>query len=434
MKKIVILGGGESGVGAALLAAKKGIECLVSDYGPIAPSYKKELEAYNIPFEEKGHSFEKFGKADYVVVSPGIPDNSKVVQWCIEHNLQVVSEIEFAYPFYDGNIIGITGSNGKTTTASLIYHLIRDEDYDVGLGGNIGYSFSRMLTDDVTYEWLVLELSSFQLDRIHDFKADIGVLLNITADHLDRYDYDIAKYAAAKWNLAKAVKKEGHLIINDDDLWIKRMEQANPVQTKIHRLSAIVPINTLSSKEDEEKFEMKLKGKHNEFNAAVAIKCAGLLGIDPESIKARLHSFDAIEHRMEMVAQIDEVTFINDSKATNVDAAMYALESVDAPVIWIAGGTDKGNDYSVMADVVSRKVSALICLCADDSRLLSAFRQIVPVVESTTQMDQAIVLAIKYARPGSTVLLSPACASFDLFDNYEHRGEAFKESINKIVN
>jgi len=430
---VIIIGGGESGTGAALLAKKLKIDAFVSDFGIIQNKYKDELINNNIPFEEEGHSFEKFDKADLVVISPGIPSDSKIISYCTEKGKEIISEIEFAYRFYGGRIIAVTGSNGKTTTVSLVYHLIKDSGFSVALGGNIGYSFSRILSAKKDYDWIVLELSSFQLDGISSMKVEIGVILNISPDHLDRYDYDMTKYARSKWILAQSVLEDGHLIINEDDHWINQLEQEFPVKANIHRLSANIPNTTLSSKDDDLTFEIKLKGRHNLFNASVAVLCAQILAIDNKLIFNRLRTFSAIEHRLESVLVHNGVEYINDSKATNVDSTKYALEAMEAPLIWIAGGTDKGNDYSTIQRLVSEKVKILICLCKDDSKLKEAFKISVADIHTTETMDEAIQIAKANARNGDIVLLSPACASFDLFKNYEHRGKAFKESVLKIV-
>ena len=432
MKSITVLGGGESGVGAALLAKKKGIQVFVSDYGTIAEKYKEELIINNIPFEEKGHDFERIETTDLIVKSPGIPDTSEVIKHFRLRHKKIVSEIELASRFYEGKVIAITGSNGKTTTTSMIYHLISSSGLKVGLGGNIGHSFARLLSKDERYDWVVLELSSFQLDQIDSFSAEIAIILNITPDHLDRYDYDMNKYAQAKWNLARHTSPHGHLIINSDDEWTSKMQKAFNVECEIISFAANDTSQKLPSKEGEiveiEK-HISLLGRHNVFNAVVATRVAQLLDLTTADILDRLGTFKAIEHRLEPVATIGGVRFVNDSKATNVDSVMVALESMTAPVIWIVGGVDKGNDYAVLDSLVKQKVKAIICLTKDDAKIRKAFTPSVASISTTENVDDCVKMALEQADEGDVVLLSPACASFDLFNNYIHRGQAFKESI-----
>jgi len=350
MQSIAVLGAGESGIGTALLAKKRNIKVFVSDYGTITQDYKTELEDNNIPFEEKGHSFEKIVNVDLIVKSPGIPDTAEIITKLRLRHKEIISEVEFAYRFYTGKIIAITGSNGKTTTTSLVNHLLQGSKLKVGLGGNIGHSFARLLSTDIDYEWVVLELSSFQLDNIISFSAEIAIILNISPDHLDRYDHTMYKYAYAKWRLAMGVSESNHLILNEDDEWLKLMGIAFPVQAKVHKINAI-DLKNSKSKDLEIKFEnFKLKGNHNRFNAVAAAKAASLAGISDQLISERLSSFSALEHRLEPVAVINGVEFINDSKATNVDSVVVALESMEGPVIWIAGGVDKGNDYALLEE------------------------------------------------------------------------------------
>ncbi|MBT8190564.1 MAG: UDP-N-acetylmuramoyl-L-alanine--D-glutamate ligase [Saprospiraceae bacterium] len=432
MERIAVLGAGESGVGTALLAMKNGYEVFVSDYGEIPGKYKEELKINNIPFEEKGHSFEILEKANLIVKSPGIPERSEVVRHFRLRGKKIISEIEWASRFFGGRIIGITGSNGKTTTTSMIYHLLSEEIPGVGMGGNIGTSMARLLCGDEKFEILVLELSSFQLDDIEDIRFDIGVILNITADHLDRYDYNIEKYADAKWNLALSVKAAGDLVINGDDPMITKRLSTVPANVSVHKLSANFPMTSLPSKDGDLLFEMNLKGRHNLFNANIAAKVAELMDVDNSVIIDRLKSFDAIEHRLESIGIFDGVEYINDSKATNVESSVYALEAMNKPVIWIAGGTDKGNDYSSLVPVAGNKVKAMICLCVDDTKLRSSFESVVDKMATTRDMKEAILLSRKWAEDEDVVLLSPACASFDLFDNYEHRGREFKNVVLNI--
>ncbi|NNE25871.1 MAG: UDP-N-acetylmuramoyl-L-alanine--D-glutamate ligase [Saprospiraceae bacterium] len=433
MKSIAVLGGGESGIGAALLAKAKKLEVFVSDFGSISEEHKDILKNKNIPFEEGGHSIDKIESADIIVKSPGIPEEAKVIRHFRLRQKTIISEIEFASRFYTGKIIGVTGSNGKTTTTSLIYHLINNADAVVGIGGNIGYAFSRLLLDDIDYDWVVLEMSSFQLDDICNLQIDIGVILNITADHLDRYQFDIDRYADAKWRLAEAIRPNGHLILEKENKMINTRLESYRKDVQVHRLSAINPMITLPSKEGSDSFEIQLKGKHNLFNAAVAVLVARLYGCSDAQIIRNLSSFKAIEHRMELVISHNEIDYINDSKATNVESALKALEGLNQTVIWIAGGTDKGNDYQVMESVVQSRVKMLICLCVDDSKLRSAFDKIVDKIVSVTTMREAVDLATKNAKQGDVVLLSPACASFDLFDNYKHRGDSFRDEVLKMT-
>lgn len=432
MKSIAVIGAGESGIGAALLAKKNKIDVMVSDYGTIPENYKKELFENDIPFEEKGHTLEKLVKADVIVKSPGIPDSSEVMRFFRLRHKKIISEIEFAYGFYDGNIIGITGSNGKTTTSKLCHHVLKHSDLKIGLGGNIGYSFARMLTNDSGYDWVVLELSSFQLEEINEFDADVSVILNITPDHLDRYDYDFSKYAQAKWRLVQKSTKDALVILNGDDPTSMQLLEKEPIQQKALVLTSD-KIKTLVSKDAGAEFEIRLKGKHNLYNAAVAVQIARHLKMSDEMIQEAILSFEAIEHRMETVAHVDGVEFINDSKATNVEASYVALDAVDAPVVWIAGGTDKGNDYSSLLDLVREKVVSIICLTKDDSKLLDAFSSLGKKMIRTEDVRVAVREAMKVIDKGC-VLLSPACASFDLFKNYEDRGDQFKKAVSEYIN
>ena len=433
MKRVAILGGGESGISAALLAKKNNIEVFVSDYGTMSEKNKDALRNKEIPFEEKGHTIDKIEGADIIVKSPGIPEEAKVIRHFRLRQKTIISEIEFASRFYKGKIIGVTGSNGKTTVTSLIHHVLKTTNSRVGVGGNIGYAFSRLLLEDSDYEWLVLEISSFQLDDIQDLKIDIGIILNITADHLDRYQYDIEKYADAKWHLAEAVIPGGHLILEKENELINRRLLAFREDVQIHRLSAINPMNTLASKEGNVSFEIQLKGKHNLFNAGVAATVAQIFGCSVSHTVDRLSSFKAIAHRMELVLNLQGIDYINDSKATNVESALKALEGLDQAIIWIAGGTDKGNDYTVLLNEVRSKVKMLICLCVDDSKLRSAFSEVVDTITTVRSMQDAVSLAVENAKTGDAVLLSPACASFDLFNNYEHRGDSFREEVLKLT-
>ena len=435
MKSVVILGGGESGVGASLLAKKKNINVFVSDYGQITDGYKKELKENNIPFEERGHSIDKIINAELIVKSPGIPDTAEILTKLRLRHKEIVSEIEFAYRFYDGKIMAITGSNGKTTTTSMVYHIMSQSDMRIGLGGNIGHSFARLLCKQLKYDWVVLELSSFQLENIQTFSAEIAALLNITPDHLDRYDQTLFKYACAKWNLALSVPKSGALVLNHDDDWLKVMMAAQPVDSNVIGMTLqSEPIAGVESIDvDSVLRSIKLKGSHNAYNAAVAMRMCELAGMESKVVKTALQDFAAIEHRLEIVEVVDGVELINDSKATNVDSVVVALKAVAGPIVWVAGGVDKGNDYSALLPLVREKVKAIICLTKNDVKIRTAFSTEVEQIITTTDTDICVRDCMAIAEKGDTVLLSPACASFDLYNNYEHRGNEFKNSIRKYI-
>ncbi|MFT4567390.1 MAG: UDP-N-acetylmuramoylalanine--D-glutamate ligase [Saprospiraceae bacterium] len=428
-EKVVIIGGAESGVGAALLAKKNNYEVFVSDYGKIADKYKNELTENNIPFEEKGHTIERLIDAGFVIKSPGVPDTAPVLSSLNEKGLRGVSEIEFGYLFYAGKLIAITGSNGKTTTSGLIYHVLKTAGFDVEIGGNYGISFARILTNRVP-EYMVLELSSFQLDNIEKFRPDISVVLNITADHLDRYDYDIKNYAAAKMRIAKNQTSEDHYIFNADDDLITEFNSQLPIRAHKHGIDEKEYKYGITSKEDDQQFEINIKGKHNLFNARCAVEVARILEISESDIAKGLSTFVNEPHRLETVAIINGVTFINDSKATNVDAVTYALDAIERDIIWIAGGTDKGNDYSPLYDLAKNRVKVLICLGRENRKLVQSFARYIPVIIESTKVSNVVDAAIDLAKAGDTVILSPACASFDLFDSYVDRGEQFKQAVN----
>ena len=428
MESVVVLGGGESGVGAALLAKKKKYSVFVSDYGSITEKYKKELKENNIPFEEGGHDIEKIVTADVIVKSPGIPEKSEIIRRIRLAGIEIISEIEFASRFYEGKIGAITGSNGKTTTTSLVHHLLCESDLTIGLGGNIGHAFSRLLVSEVIYDWIVLEISSFQLDDVKSFSADLGMILNITPDHLDRYDYIMQAYAEAKWKLAESVKATGSLFLNSDDVWLQKLAANNELNSKINWISYLDPLDENSLV----KRYLKLKGKHNAFNALMAVGVAREVGLSEDMIKRGLESFEAIPHRMESFAIIDGVEFINDSKATNIDSVSVALEAMDKPVIWIAGGVDKGNDYKIIEQVVKSKVKGIICLTKDDTKIRAVFEDLDISIKTTEDVRDSVSISMKMAKKGDVVLLSPACASFDLFDNYIDRGDQFKRSVREF--
>lgn len=427
---IVILGGGESGVGAALLAKNKEKEVFVSDFGEIKTQYKNELKKAQIDFEESGHDFEKLGKATLVVKSPGVPEKAEVIQFFREKKIPIVSEIEYGAEYYTGTIIGITGSNGKTTTTGLVHHILECGGKNVQIGGNYGISFCRLLLNEMP-EYVVLEISSFQLDDIDAFNPDISILLNITPDHLDRYNYQFENYIDAKFKIVANQGAENVFIYNGDDTEItKRLKEKIKDQKTVRILSEDYK-NGIASKDGSGKFKLTLKGQHNLFNALCAVEAARVVGVSEVEIAQALSSFKNAPHRLETVALIDNVEFINDSKATNVDATYYALSAMDKGVIWIAGGTDKGNDYSVLFPLVTQKVIGLICLGKDNEKLKKSFEGKVDILLETQQLEEAVRWAKHLAVNGEAVLLTPACASFDLFKNYIDRGDQFKEAVLK---
>lgn len=429
--EIIVLGGGESGVGAARLAHRKGMKVMVSDRGTIRPEYKRELEEYGIPYEEGRHSEPLIYRAREVIKSPGIPDQVPLIRNLRERGIPVIGEIEFAYRYSRAKLIGITGTNGKTTTTRLTHHLLQSGGLDADLGGNVGTSFARNLLErEAAIQ--VLELSSFQLDNIVDFKADIGLLLNISPDHLDRYDYRMERYVAAKFNLLRNMGPEDLFLYNSDNEWITGHLKKDSTTAQLRAINSkyIVDGRLEAGGLNFDINNPALRGQHNAMNACFAVEVARELGLGREAIQAGLDSFRNEAHRMELVASVAGVAFINDSKATNVDAAYYALEAMDSPVIWIAGGQDKGNDYAPLKPLVAQKVRALICLGKDNEVLKRAFQDQVqgPIVEVLSAAE-AVQQARRLARPGDTVLLSPACASFDLFKNYQDRGDQFKAAV-----
>jgi len=426
---IVIIGAGESGIGAALLAKKNDEPVYVTDAGIIKENYKQELINNKIDFEESGHDFDRLKNAKLAIVSPGIPDTAKPIQVLKEAGIEIISEIEYGYRNTDATIIAITGSNGKTTTTGLIYHILRDAKYDVAVGGNYGIAMCRVLATQKP-KYFVLELSSFQLERVDTFKADIAILLNISPDHLDRYEYNMDLYVAAKMNIVNNQTEENTIIYNGDDKYI----QSN-LSNRILPSTRRIPLSTkdyeagLVSTDTDLVFETQLKGVHNLFNATCAIAACRELGVTETQIASGLATFTNMPHRMEPITVIKGVQYINDSKATNVDAVFYALDAMTTPVIWIAGGADKGNDYGQIEQLVRDKVKVLICLTAYPEALTTAFGNILDEIIITEDVDEAIRAATHYAEEGDTVLLSPACASFDLFTNYMDRGEQFRISV-----
>jgi UDP-N-acetylmuramoylalanine--D-glutamate ligase len=437
--QIVILGAGESGVGAALLAQAKGYNVFVSDYSEIKKAYRDELSENNILFEENGHSAEKILSTDIIVKSPGISDKAKIVQKAIAKGIEVISEIEFAYRFTRKTIIAITGSNGKTTTTLLIHHLLVAAGYKAALTGNVGSSLARHVIKDEA-DILVVELSSFQLDGMVDFKAGIAVLLNITPDHLDRYDYDFEKYAQSKLRIVNNMTPADLLVYNleDDELFNRKTDLPEELVLKTISISkesdayasnGDLVFNSASGLMIVPKEALPLRGEHNQMNLMAAITVALAYDVDRETIISALSSFKNQPNRLEYIANINGVEFVNDSKATNVEAVYYALGSYDQPIVWIAGGQDKGNDYGQIKELVEKKVKAMVCLGLDNAKLVEFFSGSVDNISQTTTVEEAAEMAFNYAQSSDIVLLSPACASFDLFDNYAQRGEMFKEAV-----
>lgn len=443
MKRLVILGGGESGVGTALLGKEKGFEVFVSDKGIIKKKYKDVLLNNEIEFEEKKHTELKILNADLVMKSPGIPDKVELIKKIRTANIQVVSEIEFASRYTDATLVAITGSNGKTTTATLTHHIL-SQDLDVGLAGNIGDSFAKQLLKE-NHQNYVLEVSSFQLDDISQFQPKIAVLTNITPDHLDRYDYKFENYIVSKFRIVENQTSKDYFIYDADDPIITEWLQEHSIQSKLLPFSlkneikegAYYNNNEITITIDNNKLIMPtknitLEGKHNIKNAMAASTVAHLLKIRKQTIRESLENFQGVEHRLEHVLKINKVQYINDSKATNVNATYFALESMDAPTVWIVGGVDKGNDYKELFPFVNEKVKAIICLGVDNSKLFEAFGNMVDIIVETQFMSEAVKIAYKVTEAGDNVLLSPACASFDLFENYEDRGRQFKYAVRNL--
>ena len=444
MQRLVILGGGESGVGTAILGKKKGYDVFVSDFGKIKDNYKEVLTINGIKWEEETHTENKILNADIVMKSPGIPDKSGIVKKIKEKNIQIVSEIEFAASFTKAITIGITGSNGKTTTTMLTYHLLKSAGLNVGLGGNIGKSFAWQVAED-RYDYYVLELSSFQLDGIFDYKPHIAVLTNISPDHLDRYDYKYENYIASKFRITMNQTQSDYFIYDADDEAISEWFKQNKTKaqlipfslTKTFEKGAFLKDNKMEVNINEEEFIMEteyiaLEGKHNLKNAMAATSVAKLMQIRKETIRESLSNFQGVEHRLEKVLKIQNVQYINDSKATNVNATFFALDSMNTPTVWIVGGVDKGNDYTELMSLVNEKVKAIICLGVDNKKIIDAFGNIVDVMIEVDSMNDAVKMAQRLSEKGDTVLLSPACASFDLFENYEDRGRQFKQAVQNL--
>lgn len=428
MKSVTIIGAGESGVGAALLAKKMGMDVFVSDFGSIAEHYKKELTDSNVPFEEGGHNFEKVLVTEVVVKSPGVPEHAPVLRMLKEKGRKVISEIEFGHSFFSGLTIAVTGSNGKTTTSGLLYHVLKTAGLNVALGGNYGRSFARIIAEDAP-EVMVLEISSFQLDDIETFKPHIAILLNITPDHLDRYEYKMANYVNAKFRVAMNQTSADYFIINGDDPEITNKMQEFAGEQKVIRITEDAYLQGIVSKDASKVFELSIKGRHNLFNAACVVEACRMLNLPEHAIATGLKSFVNLPHRLESCGEINGIEFINDSKATNVDSVYYALDAMTKSVIWIAGGTDKGNDYSVLFPLIKDRVKALICLGMDNEKLKSSFKSHIPIIYETTKVSEAVETGLKLGESGDVVLLSPACASFDLFKNYMDRGDQFKACV-----
>ncbi|WP_392348416.1 UDP-N-acetylmuramoyl-L-alanine--D-glutamate ligase [uncultured Polaribacter sp.] len=444
MKRLAILGGGESGVGAAILGKQKGFEVFVSDKGEISKKYIEVLLNNAIEFEEKQHTESKILNADIVVKSPGIAETVPIVIKLKDKCIQVISEIEFASKYTDATIVGITGSNGKTTTTLLLHHILKGAGLNVGVAGNIGDSFAQQVANE-KYDNYVLELSSFQLDGVKGFNSHIAILTNITPDHLDRYEYDFEKYIASKFRVTENQKETDYLIYDADDEaisnWLKKKNtRAKLVPFSLQKeleYGAFLKNNIITININKETFKMPIstltvKGKHNVKNAMAATMAAQLLRVRKESIKESLASFEGAEHRLENVAKIYGVEYINDSKATNVNATFYALECMDKQTVWIVGGVDKGNDYNDLLPLVREKVKAIVCLGLDNDKIKNTFGNVVDIVVETAGAEEAVKVARKLSEKGDAVLLSPACASFDLFENYEDRGRQFKAAVRSL--
>jgi UDP-N-acetylmuramoylalanine--D-glutamate ligase len=443
-KNIVVLGAGESGVGAAILAQSKGFNVFVSDKGQITAGYSKILNEYNIPFEEGKHSDERIIKATEVIKSPGIPDTAPLIKKLNSLNIPVISEIEFAGRYSDAKMICITGSNGKTTTTLLIYHMLKKAGINVGLAGNVGHSLARQVAEN-DYSHYVVELSSFQLDGMQQFKADIAILMNITPDHLDRYDYKMENYIDSKFRIIQnQTENDAFIFCQDDEIITKELQQISVLVQK-HPFSiyeclpkgASLKNDDLIIKNENINLNMKqnelsLKGKHNTYNSMAAGIAGSILGIRKEVIRESLSDFEGVEHRLEMLPNVRGVEFINDSKATNINSTWYALESINDETVWIVGGVDKGNDYSELTDLVKEKVKAIVCLGVDNSKIHKAFDGIIDTIVDTESMHDAVKISFELANEEATILLSPACASFDLFKSYEDRGKQFKEEVRKL--
>ena len=445
-KRIVILGAGESGVGAALLALSKGFEVFVSDSGAIQPQYQAILTQNHVDFEQGRHTKALILNAHEVIKSPGIPEAAPIVQTLKTAGIPVIGEVEFAARYTSARMLTITGTNGKTTTTLLLYHLLKEAGFAVGLAGNVGHSLAHQVMDD-RFDIYVVELSSFQLDTLFDFKSDVAILLNITPDHLDRYDFDFDKYVSSKFRILNNMLPEDNFIYFYDDFVIKkRLSHLLPDVSAFAVSLTEQPERGAFLADDEfvfrtgiiEDFTIKsadvpIHGRHNHINIMVAVIAAVVAGAGIEAIKKALKTFKNASHRLEEVDNFNNIAFVNDSKATNVDAAFYALGAFNKPVVWIAGGIDKGNDYSKLKPIVRENVRAMVCLGLDNEKLIAAFKEEVKALQQSKNMDEAVKKSFELAQSGDVILLSPACASFDLFKNYEERGEQFKEAVTKLI-
>jgi len=452
--QIIILGGGESGVGSAILAQQQGFDVMLSDSAYLKPEYRKVLVDAGIPFEEGGHSKDKVLQAQEIIKSPGVPPTADIIVRAMNKNISIVSEIEFAARYTNATMICVTGSNGKTTTTSLIYDILKRAGINAGLGGNIGKSFAWQVATQ-NYDVYVLEISSFQLDNMYKFRANIAVLLNITPDHLDRYDYKMENYVRSKFRIVQNMTTDDAFIYCADDPVIMQylkdydiaaqmlpfaMDKNTHLGTQLstnHPIKAYIENNSLIAMHKKQTFsqlisEFALKGKHNLYNSMAATLAGMVKNVPKGNILDGLRSFQSVEHRLERVMTVKGIHFINDSKATNINSTWYALESMDAPVIWIVGGTDKGNDYTQLVDLVKQKVKAIVCLGVDNSKIIECFAPVVDTIVETRSAAQAVQEAYKLGFSGDIVLLSPACASFDLFQNYEDRGRQFKVAVRNL--
>ncbi|PKH66286.1 UDP-N-acetylmuramoyl-L-alanine--D-glutamate ligase [Flavobacterium sp. ALD4] len=442
--RLVVLGGGESGVGTAILGKKKGYDVFVSDFGKIKNNYKDVLIDNGIDWEEERHTEGLIVNADVVMKSPGIPDKSPIVKKLVEKGIPVISEIEFAAPFTKALTIGVTGSNGKTTTTMLIYHLLKSAGLNIGLGGNIGKSFAWQVVED-KYDSYILELSSFQLDGIVDYKPHIAIITNISPDHLDRYEYNYQNYINSKFRITMNQTEDDYLIYDADDEAITEWLKNNKTKAKLIPFSltktfnegAFIQNNKMEVIINQDEFLMEtesiaLEGKHNMKNAMAATSVAKLMQIRKATIRESLSNFQGVEHRLENVLKIQNVQYINDSKATNVNATFFALDSMNMPTVWIIGGVDKGNDYNELMSLVREKVKAIVCLGVDNKKIIDAFGNVVDIMVEVSNMNDAVRMAQRLTEKGDAVLLSPACASFDLFENYEDRGNQFKQAVHNL--
>ncbi|MGB0882145.1 MAG: UDP-N-acetylmuramoyl-L-alanine--D-glutamate ligase [Vicingaceae bacterium] len=443
-QRLVILGGGESGVGAAILAKQKGFEVFVSDRGEIKDKYKNVLKNIEVKWEEGNHTEAKILNATVVIKSPGIPDTVPLILKIKEKGIKVISEIEFAGRYTNAKFIGITGSNGKTTTAMLTYHMLGKAGLNVGLAGNIGDSLAKQVAEN-DKGFYVLELSSFQLDGMFDFKVDIAMILNITPDHLDRYDNKFENYAASKFRILQNQTKYNHIIYCEDDIVVKEELKKEKYSGEKHPFSIKNKISNGGCIENEDLIihtnnklftmkitELALQGKHNLYNSMASGIAGRVLDLKKDVIRESLTDFQNVEHRLEEVGKVNGIVFVNDSKATNVNSTWYALESFQHPIVWIVGGVDKGNDYEMLAELVSDRVKAIVCLGKDNAKIHEAFEDIIEDIVDAESAQEAVNAAYSLSRKGDTVLLSPACASFDLFDNYEDRGHQFKRAVKAL--